>query len=598
MEHSLPIYARLLCNMLGLQFSMGGDTAWSSGGRINLPSLPYHNLRADKLAYGMIMHESGHEADTDYEDWPEYDQVLAKMANRLEDIRIEKKRIEAFPGAKKRLQDMTLGLIETKYWTGPNDQNSPATLLGMSILYRLRADVLDQQAVAEWGEEAHRLLKEKIPPHLADHILLIAETVTECKNTRETVELAASILQLMQEEKEKLEEEDQQGQGQQQGQQGQGQQPGQPQQQGQGQQQGQEPNQGNGQEQGQSQQQGHAQQQQGQSQPAQGQGQQQGQDPHQGQQSASRDPKGKEQAQNIASILSGENDSAPADVGESLSKALSAMSNGNAANAVHMPNATVATMALGERTKIISEVMNTSRALQTRAYRLFEANANKKRSYREEGRRFDPTRLWRPKTGDYRVFIEKTQAVRVNTAIQILLDCSNSMRREKRTEPANRAALALAMALSKINGVAVSTATFPMTGASGDDDDELVSVLHGFSQRPEQVADRFAAASSSAYTPTPEALLWAGAQLLDRKEDRKIIFVVTDGFPERPKRKSLPLTIQVREDLEAAGIEVIGIGIQMEVKHVFPRSIKVDDLNDLSGELINLMTRTVLQKAA
>lgn len=589
MEQSLPIYGRLLCNMLGLQFSMGGSTAWSSGGKINLPALPYDNPRARKLGYGMIMHESGHEADTDYEVWPQHDPVLASMANRLEDIRIEKNRIKAFTGAKKRLQEMTEGLIGINYWKGPTDQDSPATLLGMSILYRLRASVLEQSAVAQWGEEAHRLLKEKIPPHLADHLLLIAATVTQCENTKEVVDLAASILQVMQEEKEKLDQQNQQGQGQQQ--QGQGQQQGQP-----------DPNgQGGNQDPATNGQGGAASNQKGKGKSKKGKTPSQDPSSNPGQGSQKGTGQNEEHSKNISSILAGENDKAPVDAGKDLAEALNAIHQQSGSNTVVMPKATVSQMSLGEKHEIISSVMSISRALQTRAHRLFEATATKKRSYREEGRRFDPTRLWRPKAGDYRVFIEKTQAVRVNTAVQILLDISNSMKTDRRHDAANKASLAMAMALSKINGISVASATFPMVGAKGDSDNELVSVLHDFGQRPEQVADRYTAALSNAYTPTPEAMLWAGMKLLDRKEDRKILFVITDGIPERSKRGStisIPMTCKIREDLESAGIEVIGIGIQIAIGRVFPKSIQVNDLGTLSGELFQLMNKVVLKKAA
>lgn len=640
---SLPIYAGMLCNQVGLKFTMGGSIAWSAGGQINLPALPYNNPKSQRLAYGMIMHEGGHESHTDYQAWDtiKHDPAAANMVNRLEDIRIEKKQIDRFPGAKSKLQDMVSGLCEMGYWTAPSDKDSPTTLLGKAILYRLRASVLSQDALAAWGNESMTRLEEAIPKHLAAHLTTIAAQVVWCQNTAEVVELAANILDLLQQEKDKLEEEQsdpQQSQaqnGQSQGQSGQGQGNSQDPSQGQS-----DPSQGNDPAQG------SGDPQQGQD-PAAGQSQGQGGQPDPGNQSgassgtqtggntgsggepvngdpngtpsgnagssASGDPQGdpqaqakarakaQAQAQAIERILKGEEDSAPGDVGKSVCDALSSMGGESNGRNIAMPEARKADLETGETAEILARVRNASRALQTRAYRIFEATAHKKRKFKEEGRRVDVSRLWRPKTGDYRVFVEKEETPRVNTAVQLLVDISNSMNAMDRLQPAIDSALALAMALSKLNGVKVATATFPAVNASMAAEEERVSYIHTFDQRPELHAKRYAAMWSHAYTPTAEALLWAGRELLGRKETRKIVFVLTDGMPEMPCRDSSAyrrLTVEVRESLEQEGVEVVGLGIGIDVSQVFPTSVAVNSLDELAGGVFSLMSKTLFKKAA
>lgn len=585
---SLPIYAGLLCQQVGLKFTMGGNKAWSAGGHINLPALPYSDHDAERLAYGMIMHEGGHEAHTDYQAWDaiKHDPAMANMVNRLEDIRIEKKQMERFPGAKARLQEMAKGLVARDYFRGPKDADSASTLLGMAILYELRSKVLGQEAVTEWGEQAKERLVQAIPLHLAKHLMIIAQQVVFCQNTQQVVDLAASILALMKKEKEDLEQQAQQQAASQQAQNGQGQG-----QQNQGQQE--ESNQENQGQQGQGGQGG------GSNQSQQGDpSQQQPGEPTQGQ-SGDTENLG-EQIKALSQILSGEEDAAPGDVGKMISEALTTISAEDGASIV-LPQTRKSNLEIGETEQILARIRNASRALQTRVYRSFEATAKKKRAFREDGRRIDPSRLWRPKTGDYRVFVEKQEAPRVNTAVQLLVDCSGSMINQERMQPAIDAALAMATALHKLNGVKVGTATFPAVGAITGGEGEMVSVIHTFDQRPEQAAKRYAAIFSKGYTPTAEALLWAGNELIKRKEPRKIIFVLTDGIPESatiPSGVYAGVTVQVRQSLEMEGIEIIGIGIGIDVTGVFPQSARVNSLDELASRVFSVMNNALFKQAA
>lgn len=602
MQQSLPIYAGMLCDQVGLKFTMGGDTAWSAGGHVNLPALPYNDPEVSPLAFGLIMHESGHEKDTDYQVWGtiKHDPALSNMVNRLEDIRIEKKQIQRFAGGKVRLQTMVEGLCKTGYWRAPQEGDSPSTLLGMAVLYGLRASVLSQSRLKAWGDEALDMLRKAIPAALADHLVAIAMQVVFCKNTTEVVGLAASILDLLKEEKEKLEE--QEAQQQQQAQQGQGQGQSQAGQSGQGGNRGQqaeeEQGQSNGNGQGSASPQG--QNQNGNSGPAQqGQGQTGG-NPQSGVSGGENGDPGK-QAEAISKILQGEEDLAPGDIGKTICEALTQISEEASNESVALPKAVKSAVEVGETTEILTRINGASRALQTRVHRLFEATAKKKRSYREEGRRIDPSRLWRPKTGDYRVFVEKLEAPRTNTAVQLLVDVSGSMNHGDRLEAAVNASLAIATALHKLNGVKVATASFPAVGSATACEEERVSVIHTFEQRPEAAAKRFAAMHSNAYTPTAEAMLWAGNELMRRKEDRKILFVLTDGYPEMPGRERnqyRKLAVEVRESLEDAGIEVIGVGIGIDVSATLPNSIQVNSLDELAGSIFALMSKTLFKKAA
>ena len=79
-----------------------------------------------------------------------------------------------------------------------------------------------------------------------------------------------------------------------------------------------------------------------------------------------------------------------------------------------------------------------------------------------------------------------------------------------------------------------------------------------------------------------ESLLWAAKRLLKRPEDRKILIVQSDGFPNCPvlpgeSRLALSEHLSaVVPRVEATGIEVIGIGIMDDaVKKILPEICRV-----------------------
>lgn len=71
------------------------------------------------------------------------------------------------------------------------------------------------------------------------------------------------------------------------------------------------------------------------------------------------------------------------------------------------------------------------------------------------------------------------------------------------------------------------------------------------------------------------AVRYAHKMLLGRPEQRKICFVITDGMGREDEIRT---QIKVGERL---GITTIGIGIQEDVAHVYPQSVKVSDIGDL-----------------
>ena len=70
---------------------------------------------------------------------------------------------------------------------------------------------------------------------------------------------------------------------------------------------------------------------------------------------------------------------------------------------------------------------------------------------------------------------------------------------------------------------------------------------------------------------------YAHKLLLNRPEQRKIAFVITDGEGNSPFVRA-----QIKTG-ERLGITTIGVGIELDVSRVYPQSVNVKDAADLGA---------------
>ena len=181
------------------------------------------------------------------------------------------------------------------------------------------------------------------------------------------------------------------------------------------------------------------------------------------------------------------------------------------------------------------------------------------------------------------MFSRTDERIAPNTAIHLLVDLSGSMAGGN-DRTALEAAMALALALETIPGVSRAVTAFP--GLSGQDDEVTRVVSHG--GRVTTRAGAFVQYARGS-TPMTGALWFAVADLIPRREERKVILTLTDGSPN-----DWESAIEVIGKAGTAGIEVIGIGIQQDVSQLFPVAIRIASVNDLKGELFRIAERLLL----
>ena len=90
-----------------------------------------------------------------------------------------------------------------------------------------------------------------------------------------------------------------------------------------------------------------------------------------------------------------------------------------------------------------------------------------------------------------------------------------------------------------------------------------------------------------------QALWYASADLLACREVRRLVMVLTDGEPDDPPEVLRLLTL-----CRQAGIEAVGVGIGVDVRHLFPAAIEVTEAKDLKRELFGVAERLLVGAAA
>ncbi|WP_338454540.1 VWA domain-containing protein [uncultured Alteromonas sp.] len=108
-----------------VQVSVGGDTAYSTGGSINIPIGDFSDPRFMKMVQGYIDHEIGHESETEHGYMAKAISIggnlMGSILNALEDARMENSRGNIYPGARINLEVLFSIAIEDEIIPNPND---------------------------------------------------------------------------------------------------------------------------------------------------------------------------------------------------------------------------------------------------------------------------------------------------------------------------------------------------------------------------------------------------------------------------------------------------------------------------------------------
>ena len=599
LNNAFPIVAAALGNKFGVNIRVGGQDAYTDGNSINIPAYNLEDPSYKDVAWGYLAHEAAHVRFTDMVDFRNgaTSPIRKSIVNILEDIRIEKMMQESYPGTKRTTEKVVEHLVKTGgFQIVGQDQNvHPAAVLSQFLLFRLRNDVLGQNALSSYADTAESLLEVTFPVGAVTRLAGLLSEVPDLDSTRDCVRLADRILRMLEEEQEKEQEKARQQQ----------------------QSQDQDSDDSSSQSQSNSAQdedqtddgsddfQPDSQPQSDDTQDDQDlQDQSQVQDSQQSdddgndldQQSGqgntqsagsssdqSQDVDSEHTLQILSSVLSAGEDDVPDDLFEAVQELLGQQPRNAYDSDVHLPLAIDPTRNPSIGNALISRVLNESGKIRASLQGLVQSSRYDRPVNKRSGNRIDGRKLSRLVQGDSRVFERRNHRQSPNTAIHLLVDASGSMNgcpdassRVRLIDLAMDSAVALALALEGISGVNSAITRFP----HGDTDNVNPLLKHGQKVRPN--ASVFSAITNGG-TPLHTALWYAAASVMATKEDRKVIMVLTDGEPD-----DYDAAKSVIRRCEATGIELVGVGICIDTSHLFDNSICINNVSELRSELFKI----------
>lgn len=601
LNNAFPIVAAALGNKFGVNVRVGGQDAYTDGTFINIPAYNLEDPSYKDVAWGYLAHEAAHVRFTDMVDFRNgaTSPIRKSIANILEDIRIEKKMQESYPGTKRTTEKVVQHLVQTGGFqiVGQDHNIHPAAVLSQFLLFGLRNDVLGQNALSSYADTAESFLEDTFPIGAVTRLAGLLSEVPDLYSTRDCVRLADRILRMLEEEQEKEQEKAlQQQQAQQQDtddstSQSQSSNSGQDEDQTDD---GSDDSEQDSQPQSDDSQGDQDVHDQSQVQDAQqsnddgnGQDQQSGQGNTQSADSSSdqsQDVDSKQLAQILSSVLSAGEEDVSDDLFEVVQELLGNQPRNAYDSDVHMPLAMEPTRNPAMGNALIDKVLNDSGKIRASLQGLVQSSRCDRPVNKRSGNRIDGRKLTRLIQGDSRVFERRNHRQAPNTAIHLLVDGSVSMDAvydpnnptHRRINLAMESAVALALALEGISGVNPAVTRFPL----GETDNVVPLLKHGQKVRPHAAV--FSAITDGG-TPLDSAIWYAAASVLATREERKVIMVLTDGQPDDERSAKA-----VIHRCEATGIELVGIGIAFDTSHLFDNSICINNVSELRSELFRI----------
>ena len=613
LHNAFPIVAAAIGNRFGIKVKVGGDQAYTNGKLIQLPAYNGNDPDYQDYAWGLLAHEAAHIRYSDFSIAFGDSVLRRRMCGAIEDVRIEHELAKDFPGTRLTLAKVVDKMIAKGGFKAPKDDDHPANVLHGYVLKSLRARVLGQTALNPLVEISEQLLKTHFPAGAVIRLKgLLSEVPDGLKSENDCLKLTDRILTMIEQECEKQEQAKQQKQNKQV------------------------------------------------TQPAQedsdldadanadsGNSDDDQADPNpdssgcndlqdnadsstdsgntnDADDAVSDEDSSTPSASNVGSEVQDNDQSQPGtgcqsatdknddidfrqileamqsvsdadldqDVFESVKEAL-ALDDRHVQDSV-MPAGLkpIGNEAAGQR--LLDKVQSESVKIRAALQGLVQSQNLNRPHPACRGRRVIGRRIPQLVLGDVRVFARGAFRQSPNTAIHLLLDKSESMSDlvvddqgqtfASRLSIALEATLALALAFEGIPGVNPGITAFP-----GIDDESVYRLLeHG-----ERVRSRTGAYSLLARNTTPmtEAIWFAAASLLRCRETRKVMMVMTDGQPNDQLS-----TLEILQRCRDSGIETVGVGLGIDVSHLFPVAIAINDFRELRSQLFEL-SKTLLMAA-
>lgn len=200
-------------------------------------------------------------------------------------------------------------------------------------------------------------------------------------------------------------------------------------------------------------------------------------------------------------------------------------------------------------------------------------------------------RMWRLKRlGDVKVFRQPRMSAGVDAAVQLLMDRSGST--EEFVGELFECTVACAMALERLGRVKTAIELFPAVNWEVQHSES--SKAFGASARA--LSNRTSQVESCGGTPMHQAMQNVLPSLLDRREKKKMLFILTDGMPD-----DVEATKRMLAKYAEKGVTVVGIGMgpyRESVVRLIPNSVAIESVEALPAALEKLFKGQIVDRLA
>ena len=579
LHKAFPIVAAAIGDRFGIKVSIGGDQVYTDGRTIQLPAYDGDDPDYQDIAWGLLAHESAHIRYSDFTLHYGGSVLRRRLCGAIEDVRIEHELAKDFPGTRLTLRTVVEKMIANGGFTASNSDDHPANTLYGYVLKSLRARVLGQVALNPLVDLSETALKAHFPKGAVIRLKgLLSEVPEGLQSESDCLQLADSILMMIQQE---CEQEQQRKQS--------------------------SPSDGSG----------HSGQDENSVQSlqdncadechAEGEDETGGNPAISDQENSDDDPAHPPKAASsppqdndgdtgipefnpmLESLLNAGDADIDPDIFDTVKSALALAQ--DSVSEVVLPIGDEPTLDEQAGLALFRKVQGESVKIRAALQGLVQSQ-NLTRPQPGTRGRLDGRRLHRVRFGETKVFQRSAVKPSPNTAIHLLLDKSDSMGYQvndtrgqamgTRLPMALEATLALALAFEGLSGVNPGITAFP-----GDQEGAVYRLL-GHGQRIRQRVGAFSLLANGG-TPMTEAIWFGAAALLRCREPRKVLMVMTDGQPD-----DIVTTLAILQRCRDSGIETVGIGLGIDVSHLFPIAITINGLQELRTQLFELSKSVLL----
>lgn len=269
---------------------------------------------------------------------------------------------------------------------------------------------------------------------------------------------------------------------------------------------------------------------------------------------------------------------------------------------------------------VINRVSGTVNVMRAKLRRALLSKENRDWDFGRQQGRLDTKRLTSAYNGAESVYKMRKDRDEFDTAVHMLVDLSGSMAGEKMSV-AGAAAIAFCECLEG-SGIKFQVSGFDNSGSTEEHMkmyrkahasgkvyhryEPLNTIIYkSFDERLQEAKPALSVLPHSAggNNSDADAVLWAYNQLKDRPQKRKVLIVLSDGQPANDginidwSRSSSILMGALKSSIQevSKSVECVGIGICTDhVKTIYPNSVSIKQVSDLSGVVFNKLSEILL----